>query len=68
MRMCLLCVLVSLLSGNHQRSIPKGHDAQIGKMKETMQVIIDDRDELEDWIEEVRTRHARHGPAVRQRV
>jgi len=38
---------------NHQRSIPKGHDAAIQKLKETMEAIVDDRDEMEDWIEEL---------------
>lgn len=37
---------------NHQRSIPKGFDSAIAKMKENMDALEDDREELEDWIEE----------------
>lgn len=37
---------------NHQRSIPKGFDSAIAKMKENMDALEDDREELEDWIED----------------
>lgn len=38
---------------NHQRSIPKGHDAAIGKLRTTLESVKDDVEEMEDWIEEM---------------
>jgi DNA topoisomerase-1 len=37
---------------NHQRSIPKGHDSAIAKMRDHLAALEEDRDEIEDWIEE----------------
>lgn len=38
---------------NHQRSVPKGHEAAIGKLKDQIDALMDEREELEDAIEEM---------------
>lgn len=38
---------------NHQRSIPKGHEAAVSKLRDQIDALHDDREELEDWIEEM---------------
>lgn len=37
---------------NHQRTVPKGHEAAVGKLREQIEALKDDREEIEDWIAE----------------
>jgi DNA topoisomerase-1 len=38
---------------NHQRSVPKGHESAVGKLREQIEALQDDKEEMEDWIEEM---------------
>ena len=38
---------------NHQRSVPKGHEAAVSKLRESIEALHDDQEEMEDWIEEI---------------
>jgi DNA topoisomerase-1 len=48
-----------------QRSVPKGHGAAIGKLKDQIDALIDDRDELEDWIDELSKKSNKSEKAAR---
>ena len=41
---------------NHQRSVPKAHDAQMRKLSDRLDELADDRDELQDRIDELQNK------------
>lgn len=51
---------------NHQRSVPKGHESAVGKLREQIESLQDDKEEMEDWIEEMSSKKGKGDKKARE--
>jgi len=50
---------------NHQRTVAKGHEAALNKLRMQIEALQDDRDELEEWLEELKNKKGSKSKTVK---